>query len=153
MSVPQTLAQLSAPWNYNTKANTNHWRKASAKITRPRQANAQIAQTLAFKTFHDFLDILRLHSHFFQSCAKMLKEQVKMHILQTVISGAGMSVMNILPCMHSSAEEHGNEHGLPGPEVHHVNSLKELAQAIILQDLVVEEFSSILDSATSPDHV
>jgi hypothetical protein len=42
---------------------------------------------------------------------------------------------------------------LAGPEMRHVNSLKELAQAIILQDLVVEEFSSILDSATSPDHV
>ena len=32
----------------------------------------------------------------------------------------------------------------------HVNSLKEMAQAIIMQDLVVEEFSSSLDGAPSP---
>ena len=83
----------------------------------------------------------------------MLEEQVEVRIVQTVISGVGMGVMHILPCIHSSAEEHGNEHNLPGPEVRHVSSLKELAQAIILQDLVVEHFSSGLDSATSPDQL
>jgi len=74
-------------------------------------------------------------------------------IVQTVISGPGMGVTDIVPCIHSSAEEHGNEHSLPGPEVRHVNSFKEMAQAIILQDFVVEEFRSSLDSATSPDQV
>jgi hypothetical protein len=62
-------------------------------------------------------------------------------------------VTHIFPCIHPSAEEHGNEHSLPGPEVRHVNSFKEMAQAIILQDFVVEEFCSSLDSATSPDQV
>jgi hypothetical protein len=116
-----------------------------------RQLTFQYGSSLAFQTFHDFLGILRLDSHFFQSCAKMLEEQVEVRIVQTVISGAGMGVMNILPCIHSSGEEHGNEHSLPGPEVRHVNSVKELAQAIILQDFLVEEFRSSLDSATSPD--
>jgi len=32
----------------------------------------------------------------------------------------------------------------------HVNLLKERTQAIIMRDLVVEEFNSSLDSATSP---
>jgi hypothetical protein len=38
-------------------------------------------------------------------------------------------------------------------EMCHVNLFKEMAQAIIMQNLVVEEFSSSLDSATSPDLV
>jgi hypothetical protein len=118
-----------------------------------RQLTLQYGSSLAFQTFHDFLGILWLDSHFFQSCAKMLEEQVEVRIVQTVISGAGVGVMNILPCIHSSAEEHRNEHHLPGPEVRHVNSLEELAQAIILQDLVIEEFSSSLDSAASPNQV
>jgi hypothetical protein len=74
-------------------------------------------------------------------------------IVQTVISRAGVGVMNISSCIHSSAEEHGNEHSLSGPEVCHVSSLKEIAQAIIIQNPVVEEFSSGLDGATSPDQV
>ena len=118
-----------------------------------RQLTFQYSSSLAFHTFHDFLDILRLDSHFFQSCAKMIEEQVEVRVVQSVLSGAGMSSMHIFPCIHSSAEEHGNEHGLPGPEVRHVNSLKKLAQVVILQDLVIEEFSSSLDRATSPDQV
>jgi hypothetical protein len=113
----------------------------------------QYGSSLAFQTFHDFLGILRLDSHFFQGYAKVLEEQVEVRIVQTVISGAGMGVRNTFPCIHSSAEEHGNEHSLSGPEVCHVNSLKEIAQAIIMQDLVVKEFSSSLDGATSPDQV
>jgi hypothetical protein len=109
--------------------------------------------SLAFHTFHDFLGILRLDSHFFQGCAKVLEEQVEVRIVQTVISEAGVSFTNIFPCIHSSSEEHGNEHSLSGPEVCHVNSLKEMAQAIIMQDLVVEDLSGSLDSATSPDQV
>jgi hypothetical protein len=62
----------------------------------------------------------------------VLEEQVEVRIVQTVISGTGMGVTNIFPCIHSSAEEHGNQHSLPGPEVRHVNSFKEMAQAIIL---------------------
>ena len=111
----------------------------------------QYGSSLAFQTFHDFLGILRLDSCFFQGYAKVLEEQVEMRIVQTVISGAGMGVSNTFPGIHSSAEEHGNEHGLSGPEVCHVNSLKEMAQAIIMQNLVVEEFSSSRDDATSPD--
>jgi len=110
----------------------------------------QYGSSFAFQSFHDFLGILRLDSHFFQGDAKVLEEQVEVRVVQTVISGAGMGVMNTFPCIHSSAEEHGNEHSLSGPEVCHVNSLKEMAQAIIMQDLVVEEFSSSLDGAPSP---
>jgi hypothetical protein len=113
----------------------------------------QYGSSLAFQTFHDYLGFLRLDSHFFQGYAKVLEEQVEVLIAQTVISGAGMGVMNTLPCIHSSAEEHGNEHSLSGPEVCNVNALKEMAQAIIMQDLVIEEFSSSLDGGTSPDQV
>jgi hypothetical protein len=113
----------------------------------------QYRSSLTFQAFSDFLGILRFDSNFFQGGAKVLEEQVEVRMVQTVVSRLGMSVMHILPCIHSSAEEHGNEHSLPGPEVRHVNSLKELAQAIILQELVVEEFSSSLDSATSPDQL
>src|ERR1039458_9630153 len=62
-----------------------------------------------------------------------------------------MGVMNVFAGIHSSAEEHGNEHNLPGPEVRHVYSFKERAQIIILQNFAIEEFRSSLDSATSTD--
>ena len=99
----------------------------------------QYGSSLAFQTFHDFLGILRLDPHFFQGYTKVPEEQIEVRIAQTVISGPGMGVMNTFPCIHSSPEEHGNEHSLSGPEACHVNSLKEIAQAIIMQDLVVEE--------------
>jgi hypothetical protein len=51
-----------------------------------------------------------------------------------------MGVMNTFPCIHPSAEEHGNEHSLPRPEVGHVNPFKEMLQIFILQDFVVEKF-------------
>ena len=73
-----------------------------------------------------------------------------MRIGQTAISKSGMGVTNIFPCIHSSSEKHGNEHRLPGSEVHHVNSLKEMAQVIILRDLVVEDFGSRLDNVLPP---
>jgi hypothetical protein len=63
----------------------------------------QHGSSLAFKTFHHLLGILRLDSNFFQGCAKMLDEQVKVPIVQTFISGPGMGVTNILPCIYSSA--------------------------------------------------
>lgn len=85
--------------------------------------------SLAFQTFHDFIGILRLDPHFFQGYTKVPEEQIEVRIAQTVISGPGMGVMNTFPCIHSSPEEHGNEHSLSGPEVCHVNSLKEIAQA------------------------
>jgi hypothetical protein len=113
----------------------------------------QYGSSSAFQTFNEFLGILRLDSHFFQGCAKVLEEQVEVCMVQTVISGPGMSVTNAFPCIHAAAEEHGNQHNLPGPEVRHVSSFKEMAQAIILQDFVVEEFRSSLNSATSPDQV
>jgi hypothetical protein len=62
-----------------------------------------------------------------------------------------MGITNIFPCIHSSAEKHGDQHSLPGPDVRHVNSFKEMAQGIILQDFVIKEFRSSLDGATSPD--
>src|SRR2546428_10643856 len=67
----------------------------------------QYGSSLAFQSFHDFLGILRLDSHFFQGDAKVLEEQVEVRVVQTVISGEGMGVMNTFPCIHSSAEEHG----------------------------------------------
>lgn len=83
----------------------------------------------------------------------MIKEQVELGLVQTVLSRAGMGVMHIFPRIHPSAEEHGNEHGLPRPEVRHVNSLKEMSQVVIMQDLVIEEGSRSLDSLTSPDQI
>ena len=113
--------------------------------------SAQYGRSLALQTFHDFFGIFRFHSHLFQSFAKVLQEQVEVCIIQTKISGPGVGIMNILAGIHSSAEEHGKEHNLPGPEVRSVYSFKEMAQIIILQNLVIEEFRSSLDSATSPD--
>jgi len=81
----------------------------------------------------------------------MMEEQIEVSIVQTFISGPGMGITNILPCIHSTAEKHGNQHSLPGPDVRHVNSFKEMAQAIILQDFVIEEFRCSLDSAMPPD--
>jgi hypothetical protein len=57
-------------------------------------------------------------------------------IVQTVISGPGMGVMNIFAGIHSSAEEHGNEHNLPGPDVPHVYSFKKKARIIIVKTLL-----------------
>ena len=71
----------------------------------------QYGSSLAFQTFHDFLGILRLDPHFFQGYTKVPEEQIEVRIAQTVISGPGMGVMNTFPCVHSSPEEHGNEHG------------------------------------------
>jgi hypothetical protein len=81
----------------------------------------------------------------------VLQEQVEVRTVQTLISEPAVGVINIFPGIHSSAEEHGNEHNLPGPEVGHVYLFKEMAQIIILQNFVIEEFRSSLDSATSPD--
>jgi hypothetical protein len=88
----------------------------------------QHGTSLAFKTFHDLLGILRLDSNFFQGYAKVLDEQVKVPIVQTLISGLGMGVMNIFPCVSPSAEKHGNLHSLSGTDVRHINSFKEMAQ-------------------------
>jgi hypothetical protein len=50
----------------------------------------------------------RLDSNFFQGCAKVLEEQVEVPIVQTLISGPGMGIMNIFPCVYPPAEKHGN---------------------------------------------
>src|SRR5271167_1720934 len=113
----------------------------------------QYGCSLALQTFHDFLGIFRFHPHLFQGCAKVLQEQIEVRIVQTLISGQGMGVMNIFAGIHSSAEEHGNEHNLPGPDVPHVYSFKEMAQIIILQNFAIEDFRSSLDSATSSDQL
>jgi hypothetical protein len=47
----------------------------------------------SFQQFRDFLSIFRLDSHFFQGCAKVLKEQVEVSIVQALISGLGMREM------------------------------------------------------------
>lgn len=83
----------------------------------------------------------------------MLEEQVEVCLVQTVVSRVGMGVVHIFPRIHSSAEEHGNEHSLPRPEVRHVNALKEMTQVVIMQDLVIEEGSRSLDSLPSPDQL
>ena len=46
----------------------------------------QHGTSLAFKTFHDLLGILRLDSNFFQGCAKVLEKQIKVPVVQTFIS-------------------------------------------------------------------
>jgi hypothetical protein len=63
-----------------------------------------------------------------------------------------MRLMDIFACIRGwTAEEHGNEHSLPCAEVRHIGSLKEVAEAIICQDFVVEGFRGSPDGTTSPD--
>jgi hypothetical protein len=63
-----------------------------------------------------------------------------------------MSIMDILAGVHdSAAEEHGNEHTLPGTDVGHIASFKEVLEAIVCQDLIVETLRSSPDGAISPD--
>src|SRR5579864_1296850 len=112
---------------------------------------AQYGRSLALQTFHDFFGIFRFHPHLFQGCAKVLQEQVEVFVVQTMISGPCVGIMNILAGIHSPAEEHGKEHNLPGPEMRRVYLFKEMAQIIILQNFAVEEFGSSLDGPTSPD--
>lgn len=112
---------------------------------------AQYGRSPALQTFHDFFGIFRFHSHLFQGCAKVFQEQVEVRIVQTMISGPGVGIMNVFAGIDSSAEKHGKEHNLPGPEVRCVYSFKEMAQIIILQNFGIEEFGSSLDRAASPD--
>jgi hypothetical protein len=105
--------------------------------------------SLPFQKFHDFLGIFRLDSHFFQGGAKVLEEQVEGRIVQTVTSGLGMGDVNIFAGVHSSAEQHGNEHQLPGAEVRHVSLSKEVAEVTILQNLLAEDFRSGVDHLMS----
>jgi hypothetical protein len=109
----------------------------------------QDSRPVSFQRFHDFLGIFRLDSYFFQGSAKVIEEQVEVRIVQTVISGLGMRAMNIFSGVHSSAEEHVNEHNLPGAEVRHVSLSKEVTEIIILQNPMVEAFRSSLDSLLS----
>ena len=74
-----------------------------------------------------------------------------MRIVETVISGPTVSVMNIFAGMDPSAEQHGNEHYLPRPQVHHVDSFKEMTQILIFQKFAIEEFRCSLDCAASSD--
>jgi hypothetical protein len=112
---------------------------------------SRTARRLLSRGFMTFSALFRLDSHFLQRSAKVLEEQVEMRFAQTVISGPGMRAMNLFACVHSTAEEHGNEHNLPGAEVRHVSLLKEVAKAIILQNLLVEPFRGSLDNLMSAD--
>ena len=62
-----------------------------------------------------------------------------------------MGVMNIFASVHASAQEHGNEHDLPGAEVRHVSFFKEVTEAIILENSLIKAFRSSLNSLTSAD--
>lgn len=104
-----------------------------------------------FQQFRDLLNIFRLHSDFFQSSAKVLDKQVEVRGFHTVISGLGMRNMNVFAGVHSSAEEHGKEHNLPGAKVRHVSFCEEPAEVIILQNLVIEAFRRSLDCLMSAD--
>jgi hypothetical protein len=65
-----------------------------------------------------------------------------------------MRGMNIFACIHdSSAQKHGDEHALQGAEVRHIGASKEVAEAFIRQDFVVEGFGGSPDGAASPDEV
>ena len=61
-----------------------------------------------------------------------------------------MRDMDVFAGVHSSAEEHGNDHSLPGAKVGHISFDEELAEVIILQNLVVEAFRCSLDCLMSP---
>jgi hypothetical protein len=61
--------------------------------------------------------------------------------------------MNIFAGMDPSAEQHGNEHDLPRPEVRHVDSFEEMPQTLVLQKFAIEEFRRSLDSVTSSDQL
>src|SRR5205807_8846698 len=107
-----------------------------------------------FQKFDDFLHLVCLNPHFFQSCAKVFEKRIEVRVVQPVVSRPRMSAMNIFACIHnSSTEEHGNEHTLPGAEVRHIGAFEEVAEAIICQDFFVEGFRGSPDGAPSTDEV
>jgi len=67
-----------------------------------RQLRFQYSSPLAFQTFRVFSAFSGL-TPTSSELRENAEEQVEVRIVQTVISGAGMGVMNILPYIHSSA--------------------------------------------------
>jgi hypothetical protein len=110
-------------------------------------------RSFSLQEFYDFLRIFGFHSDFYQGRVKMLQEQVKVRLSQTMISGSGMDFMKILPGIHTPAQYHGNEHDLPRPQVRHVYSFKKLAQFLILRNFLVEQFRGSTNRLTSPDQL
>ena len=76
-----------------------------------------------------------------------------MRIVETVISGPAVGVTNIFAGMDPSAEQHGNEHNLPRPQVRQVDSFEEMPQILVLHKFAIEEFRGRLDCATPPDEL
>jgi len=88
----------------------------------------------------------------FQSFAKVIEKQIKVRAVQPVVPGPCMRLMDVFACIRGwTAEEHGNEHSLPCAEVRHIGSFKEVAEAIICQDFIVEAFRGSPDGTISPD--
>jgi hypothetical protein len=106
-----------------------------------------------FQELYDFLCIFGFHSDFYQGRVKMFQEQVEVRLGQTMISGSGMDFMKILPGIHTPAQDHGNEHDLPRPQVRHVYPLKKMMQFLILRNLFIEEFRGSSNRFTSSDHL
>jgi anti-sigma regulatory factor (Ser/Thr protein kinase) len=82
--------------------------------------------SFAFQQFQDHFGVLRLDPHFLQSCAEVLDKHVDVRMVETMTSGQRMGATDIFACIYSTAEEHGNKHNLPGTEVRHVRSSKEV---------------------------
>jgi hypothetical protein len=110
-------------------------------------------RSFSFQEFYDFLCIFGFHPDFCQGRVKMLQEQVKVRVIQTMISGSGMDFMKIFPGIHTPAQYHGDEHNLPRAQVRHVYSFKIMAQFLILRNFLVEQFRGSGNRFTSPDQL
>jgi hypothetical protein len=110
-------------------------------------------RSFSLQEFYNFLRIFGFHSDFYQGCVKMLQEEIKVRLVQTMISGSSMHFMKIFPGIHTPAQDHGNEHDLPRPQVRHVYSFKKMAQFLILRNFLVEQFRCSNNRFTSPDQL
>lgn len=107
-----------------------------------------------FQKFHDLLRLFRPNSHFFQSCAKVFEKRIEVSVVQPVTSGPRTSIMNTHARIHDSpSEEHGNEQTLPRAEMRHISSFKEVPEALVFQNFLVEGFRGSPDGAPSTDQV
>jgi hypothetical protein len=108
-------------------------------------------RSFSLQEFYDFVGVFGLHPDFYQGRLKMFQEQLKVRFVQTMISGPGMDFMKIFPRIHPPAQDHGNEHDLPRPQVRHVHSFKKMAQFLILRNFLVEQFGGSTNRLPSPD--
>ena len=58
-----------------------------------------------FQEFYDLLCLSRIDAHFFQSFAKVREKKIEVRIVQPVVSGPCVSIMDILACIHDLTAE------------------------------------------------